>query len=101
MSGRLEPHYRFLKSLQQRKFMLRHATKDQICILIEIVWNMMTNKKYLMTVDERKMLKPHISTLKILAKCRNVEKAQELLYQLRHSLLRSIVSSGLTACGLQ
>lgn len=99
MSGRISKHSAFLYSCLKNRELIEGVSASEIEILVEIIFNLLNNKKYFLTPPENLCLKPIIPLLIAISKTRSCAIARELLCDLSSRHLKTIVNSSLELIG--
>ena len=102
MAAHLIVHHDFLHQVMKNKRKsLVEANTKQINILVEIVHNLLNSKNIPLNSREVTILRPVQKLLEALTKCRDVDKAREILFKLTKNQLCSFIVPAFVATNLR
>lgn len=95
MSGRITRHLSFLTRCLKDISQVEQATAAQVECIVEIVYNIINNEKYLLTDQEIKVLKPVHSQLIDISKIRRAQDARCEILRLSARQFKTVICSAI------
>lgn len=95
MNNRISRHSDFLrKILHHTRQAIKEANKSEITCLVELLFNI---HKIGLNRSERNIIVKFLPIIRYIGKCRDVEKARDLLLAFAHHFIRVIVQVALSS----
>lgn len=91
MSGRILSNYSFLLDCIKNKALIHNCSFSQLEVLVEIVYNIISNNKVFLTNQECKTLKPVSNILREISINREQEEVRRLLVKLSQRQVKAII----------
>lgn len=95
MNSRVARHSDFLlKVLRHTRQSIKGANKSEVGFLVELLFNI---HKIAFNRSERNIIVPFLPIIRYIGKCRDVDKARDLLLTFAHHFIRVIVQAVLSS----